>query len=54
MNVKLIVLGYELGRIQVDLPAAALVPSEPEKLLDNLVDGVSGWWVQRMMKRRQR
>jgi hypothetical protein len=54
MNIKLVVLGYELGRIQIDLPAGITSPQEPEKLVEALVDGVSGWWVQRMMKRRSR
>lgn len=52
MNIKLVVLGYELGRIQIDLPVDVSVPSEPEKLVEALVDGVSGWWVQRMLKRK--
>jgi hypothetical protein len=54
VNIKLVVIGYELGRIQVDLPAGALAPSEPEKLVESLVDSVSGWWVGRMLKRRAR
>lgn len=53
MNLKLIVFGYELGRLQVDLPDAG-IPDEPERLVEGVVDAVSGWWVQRMMKRRSR
>lgn len=53
MQIKLVVLGFELGRIQVDLPVAGLQP-EPEKLVDNVVDAVSGWWVGRMLKRSAR
>ena len=52
MTIKLIVFGYELGRLQLDLPEGS--PDEPEKLVEGVVDAVSGWWVQRMMKRRTR
>lgn len=53
MNIKLIVFGYELGRIQIDLPASVSSP-EPERLVEGVVDAVSGWWVGKMMKRSTR
>jgi hypothetical protein len=53
MDITLTILGYEIAKIKIntEAPLAGL----PEVgVIETVVDGVSDWWVRRMLKRSSR
>ncbi|ALF00931.1 hypothetical protein SEA_SERENITY_64 [Mycobacterium phage Serenity] len=44
-------LGYEIARIEFDFGETS---EATDTVVEKVVDGMSGWWVERMLKRRRK